>query len=881
MKKNCVNAECHERREDKGLPSNNTFAGSRRDFLLEMTGLALGTSAISGTLRAAQMGEIELVSDGRSRYSIVLSPKASLSEQRGAHELQRFLQEMSGAQLPITTEAARTGGHWVFVGQSEALDALKPGIPFASLGPEGFALKALGRNLAIAGGRERGTMYGVSTFLERLGCRWFTEDVSCIPRQTTITILALDEIQRPAFEYREPYATEAMGKNWAARNKVNGGLGTKLDASTGGSIKYYPFVHSFYTMIPPKQYFADHPEYFSLIDGKRTYNRAQLCLTNAGLRRVATETVLGWIKEHPEAEIFSVSQNDWAGWCECANCRKVIKEEGAVSGLLLRFVNAIAAQVAVRYPGKLIDTLAYQMTEKPPLKARPLPNVRVRLCPIGNCEAHPIETCPHSRYFMQNLRGWAAITHQLYVWHYTTNFTNYILPFPDFDELAVDTGMYRRHGVVGIFFEDDEEPGGGGQGSALRSYIMARLLWNPAVDVERDIKEFHEAYYGPAAQPMLEYFNFLQRLVRFSPRGEGQHIFIRRSPAFSSADFQEARRLFRRAEELADDEVIRRRVQKARLSVDYADLLASKRFVASQGQYAPVDLPGLTERFNGFVAELRRVGNIRLHTAQSNEADEQQFAADMRPYPLTQLENDSLRVDIVPQLSGRIVGLIEKGSGRNVLRHCAPEELWSESGIWNPNFGGLGMFAYGDFRAPHPMDAEWHVDPGSARPQACRLIGETATGLRLEQTLELDGAGASLRTRTVAVNNGPKPLTFTLQSLLNPNPVDRDAPMEFDIRFRAQNGSEVLRHFSSLTQEYLGSVHYLGENLPAGEWRVKHSLLGLVWTTRFNPEQVDRCTAKWRARGENWMFLGVWSPKRTLGPGEKTELAVAYQFHRA
>jgi hypothetical protein len=227
------------------------------------------------SFRAAQQDEIELARDGRSNYTLVLSRNATPSETRAADELQRFLEEMTGARLPITTELAAGGGNWVFVGRSEAVDTLKPGIPFGVLGPEGFALKTLGRHLVIAGGRERGTMYGVSTFLEKLGCRWFTREVSRIPRLTAVTVPTLNEIHQPAFEYRLPYATEALDKNWAARNKVNGGLGFPLDASAGGSIQYYPFVHSFFKLIPPNKYFADHPEYFSLIDGARRTEQAQ------------------------------------------------------------------------------------------------------------------------------------------------------------------------------------------------------------------------------------------------------------------------------------------------------------------------------------------------------------------------------------------------------------------------------------------------------------------------------------------------------------------------------------------------------------------------------------------------------------------------------
>ena len=167
-------------------------------------------------------------------------------------------------------------------------------------------LKTAGSHLVIAGGRQRGTMYGVYTFLEKLGCRWFAPDVSRIPKLPTITVQPLDEIHKPAFEYREPFFTEAMDRDWAARNKMNGDH-LDLDASTGGKIQYYPFVHSFYATDPAEQYFKDHPEYFSFVDGRRRGEAAQLCLTNPEVLRLATEKVFEWLQQHPEATIVSVS----------------------------------------------------------------------------------------------------------------------------------------------------------------------------------------------------------------------------------------------------------------------------------------------------------------------------------------------------------------------------------------------------------------------------------------------------------------------------------------------------------------------------------------------------------------------------------------------
>ena len=101
----------------------------------------------------------------------------------------------------------------------------------------------------------------------------------------------------------------------------------------------------------------------------------------------------------PRRAFFPSRRMTRCGWCECENCRRVEQEEGgAHSGPILRFVNAVAAEVGKTHPDKLIDTLAYWYSEPPPLKVRPHPNVRIRLCPIGACEGQPYDRCVHDRY---------------------------------------------------------------------------------------------------------------------------------------------------------------------------------------------------------------------------------------------------------------------------------------------------------------------------------------------------------------------------------------------------------------------------------------------------------------------------------------------------
>lgn len=124
-------------------------------------------------------------------------------------------------------------------------------------------------------------MYGVYGYLDKLGCRWFTENVSRIPKTARIPLLAFNETGHPSFEYREPFFAEALAKDWAARNRQNGNR-MHLDDTTGGKVEYFPSVHSFLQLVPPEKYFDQHPEYYSLIDGKRRAGvHSQLCLTNS------------------------------------------------------------------------------------------------------------------------------------------------------------------------------------------------------------------------------------------------------------------------------------------------------------------------------------------------------------------------------------------------------------------------------------------------------------------------------------------------------------------------------------------------------------------------------------------------------------------------
>ena len=338
-----------------------------------------------------QAAPVAIAAKGSSALVIRLCTAATPAEQRAAHELQQALQVVCGVQIPVQAGGAVPPAAFL-VGRDAATETLAPDVNWSTLGPEGFVVRTIGAHLILAGGRPRGTLYAVYSFLdEELGCRWFAPGCEVLPNQPELLLPGVNRSSVPRLEYRETFSHSAFDPDWAARN-FNNGHSARLQEQHGGKTVYEGFVHTFFPLLPPDKHFATHPEWYSELNGQRTAQRSQLCLTNPGVAQAVTEAVRGWLRKNPRATIVSVSQNDWHGACQCAACKAVDAEEGSPSGALIRFVNRVAEAIEKDFPQVAIDTLAYQYTRRPPRLARPRPKVIVRLWRIACCLSHPLES---------------------------------------------------------------------------------------------------------------------------------------------------------------------------------------------------------------------------------------------------------------------------------------------------------------------------------------------------------------------------------------------------------------------------------------------------------------------------------------------------------
>ncbi len=550
---------------------------------------------------------IDLVVDGRSKYCIIVANEASPSEHFAASEYKKYIQEMTGAMVCYSQDGTSVPEKAVLIGDSQALRSLGIDIDFEDLGEEGYVIKTVGDRLIIAGGRVRGTLYGVYGFLESLGCRWYSQTVNKVPKMESIALGNLDIIEKPAYEYRAIHISEARNPEFGVPNRMNGKRDEPFDIQHGGSISYYPISHSFDKLVPVKEYGESHPEYYSMIDGKRVLEKTQLCMSNPEVVKIATKTILEWMYDHPDVRVFSVAQNDNKNYCQCPACKKIYEEEGSAAGLLLRFINSIAAEAQKDYPDRIISTLAYQFTEQAPKITKPLSNVRVFLCPIYCCVAHPFESCDFqiNKDFMLNLTNWSKLTNNLYMWHYNSNFSYYLNPFPDYYQAMDSARLYKRYGVKGIFWEGNYN-GGVGEFGALRSYLLAKITWNPDIDGKAVIKDFCEGYYGKAAPYILDYIQMLEDRVQSDTTNHMQ-LWVKPNGYFLSDDIiAKADGLFAKAKAAAESPEVLARVNREYLAIKWVKLMAPFYDKDIKGKEAQ-----LTNELNELVDECKIYGVTR------------------------------------------------------------------------------------------------------------------------------------------------------------------------------------------------------------------------------------------------------------------------------
>lgn len=553
---------------------------------------------------------MKLCENGSSPARIVISRAASPGTRYAAEELAKYLKAASGAVFPVVTDDSPPEEREIVLGRTG-----RAGTPPAGpLKNDGYILRTAGGKLFLTGENERGDVYAVYGFLERkLGFRFYTPSLEKIPRADTLEIPETDEEVIPPFAYRSTsWNGVSADPVFALKRGMSNAQGTPVTPVLPHSL-----CHTFFRFVSPDEYFDTHPEYFSMVNGRRVRDRTQLCLTNPDVLAITVRKLKETIRQNPECRFFSVSQMDWYNPCECPACRRIDEEEESHMGTVLRFVNACADAVADEFPDVWIETLAYQYTRRPPKITRPSRNVCVCLCSIECCFTHPMRSCrvpvrpfrhlvDWDHPFQEDLEGWGKIAENLFVWDYTTNFRFYLTPNVNLHVLQDNIRYFLENGVT-CLFEQGNSQARSGEFGELRTYLLTRLMWEPEGDVRGWTDEFLEAYCGAGAKAVRRYIDLLADHVT----RHGVHAGIYDNPMDVIPDtmlpeltacFDEAARM------TEDDPAAAERVDRCRLQLEF---LKHHRRLPSAEDFA--------EEAEKLIAKIRRHGIERIQESSDLE----------------------------------------------------------------------------------------------------------------------------------------------------------------------------------------------------------------------------------------------------------------------
>lgn len=455
-------------------------------------------------------------------------------------------------------------------GSSGAADALmaKNGLDRAKLGHDGFLLDRLpDGDCMLCSFSPKGVLNGVYKIYEKafgaVAAR--PQDGLDFPEKfKDEKPIALPYWEKPAFRIRgltlsgtkREHPNENM-LSWMSRVCFNdGGASLQGMGEIGRLDDAYGFNrfmggHAFHQLVPPREYGETHPEYYSLIGGKRVvdHHGSQLALGNPEVIELLAKRLIEFRRQHPEADSLPFGYNDtWKdkanpfGWSEDA-CDVAMDSPKDVppadSGLprsystrYVKAANQVAERVCKVFPDAKIQIYAYHFQMIRPPDCTIHPNIVVSFAPLYKCCHHALSdrNCPRNRYMNECLRGWAAKTRNIFFRDYYSS-VNCFAPLMPLYEIRDEVRYYRELGLMGMLpesrgdgpnganrrgFESKARCGADSQyayhwdSDALHYFTLARLAWNPDEPLDEIVRLFCRNHYGAKVGPLMEKY-FLRK----------------------------------------------------------------------------------------------------------------------------------------------------------------------------------------------------------------------------------------------------------------------------------------------------------------------------------------------------------------------------------
>jgi len=507
--------------------------------VLNTMGTVFLAMALLPSADGAIQGALPITEQGKPKAVIVKPSGASKVIDFAAAELQKYVQKMSDAALPIRDERERTVGPTIVLGTAK-LDPSRQGLECDS-----FTVKTAGSRVLLTGNTDRAVLYAVYAFLETLGAAWLEpgEAGEIVPRKPTLVVPEMNLSFKPAFDLRGMCTyDQGEGKetiDWMGKMRLN----LVLHPAVGGGLEERGILlmdgtsHRFSKRMGlPTNWFTnpENTNYVAMLKGKReipqgspnavedswTYD-VDACFANKKAVGMLMASSLAYIAKNPGIFLYDMRTDDkWDNWCECETCMKKTPTDSYMT-----FINQLAKKMYAKWPDKKLSLIAYFDTMSPPEKVMPdlsMENMVLWFAPYTRPYRYPINSATVEKpglSFPRNKARWPGTDGGwkpfLLAWREAFKGPIFVLDYYNWsgegqaassqrsayfytrpDVIVADLRYYKELGLSGSMGVEPcplKLPNGWNQ------YLKAKMLWDPSQDVTELQRHYDQQFYGACA----------------------------------------------------------------------------------------------------------------------------------------------------------------------------------------------------------------------------------------------------------------------------------------------------------------------------------------------------------------------------------------------
>ena len=454
--------------------------------------------------------DVAVVSEGRPMAVLSLSSREPAT-QHAAKEIARYVKAMTGAELRTIADDAS--------GPRIELDDSAEG-----LAQEEFRIETKGDAVLLSGGSPRAALYAAYELLEHWGCGFWSPLNESVPKTDALTVESAWKVSsKPAFAWRQVHSQYGYNINFKPKLRINGRMWTYPTPPELGGWESMAMGQSLAGVNhgeAEKKLFAEHPDWFAWREDERKRVMAQMCTSKDEVVDAIVAKIRATYKANPSKVHYeSVSMRDNGKLCQCEKCRKFAKKHGGGGALIADCANRVARAIAQDLPNVRIVFLAYGPTASPPEGIKLEPNVTVCWAKLRNFAVPPSQVPGHDAA----LNKWRKLANgNVVIWDYNTQFRGFLLPTPIIDMMGPGLREYQKKEIKGVLMQMAGFGASLMDCAELRTWLCARLMWNPNQDEWALMRQWCDGACGAGA-PMVKEWLELRRKARNRKRSYGPY----------------------------------------------------------------------------------------------------------------------------------------------------------------------------------------------------------------------------------------------------------------------------------------------------------------------------------------------------------------------